>query len=137
MLRRKRWRWLLALLPVCGGGCMSVMNMRDGEDPKMGFVNCVPPQSVYGGVRLDAMTFAGGVADLCTDPTLTAGERLMAPPYLLLFLADMPLSVVADTLTLPVTVRATLSRRDQPGTQGLIPTGQWRTECQPPPPQIS
>jgi len=110
MLRRFLVLCVVALLPVIGGGCMAAMNMRDRPDPKWGFVNAVPPQSVYGGVRLDAGVLSEGFVGILTDSSLSPDERALDTPYLLLFLTDLPLSAIVDTLTLPVTVPATLNR---------------------------
>jgi hypothetical protein len=105
---------LVGLLPLIGSGCMTVLNMRDGPDPKCEFVNKLPPQSIYGGVRLNAMETSEGVVGFFTDPGMTIGDRAWAPFYLTLFLADLPLEVVADTLTLPLTIPATLKRSADP-----------------------
>jgi hypothetical protein len=88
---------------------MSVMNMREGDDPKFQFVNVVPPQSVYGGVRLDARV----IADLCVE-SVAPGQDPFAPAALPFagfpFVVDLPLSAIADTMTLPTTIRATMNR---------------------------
>ncbi len=135
MLRRLSLSWLVFLLPFIGSGCMACLNMRDGPDPKFHTDSVLPPRAVYGGVRLDAIVFADGVYDVCADPSLRLGERLLVPPYLVLLLADLPLSAVADTITLPITIRATLNRHPEPDTRAdsdgesfldATPPDRWR-----------
>jgi hypothetical protein len=92
---------------------MTALNFRDGPDPKHQFAEKVPPLTIYGGVALNAVKASEGVADLFTDPEVLSfygkkqGEIFLAAPWLL---ADFPLSAVADTLTLPITVPATIKR---------------------------
>jgi uncharacterized protein YceK len=80
-------------------GCGTLSNLQ--EKPSMFFPRNadVPPNRIYGGVRISAeegwkdLTDGGGV--------VWGGYR---------WLGDVPLSAVGDTLTLPVTVRAALAR---------------------------
>jgi hypothetical protein len=111
MLRRVLSAGTVAFLGMIAGGCMAAMNMRDGPGPKWGFVDAVPHQSIYGGVRLDAGLLSEGFGGILTDSSLSPEDRVLDALYLFLFLTDLPLSAIVDTLTLPVTVRATLNRR--------------------------
>jgi hypothetical protein len=104
---------LIASLLLTSGGCGTILNMRDGPDPKMGFANAVPSQSIYGGVRMDSLAFCGGLWD-CTTRPHALDEYLGGIPWLMLFLADVPLCAVADTLTLPITIRTTLRGENWP-----------------------
>ena len=63
-----------------------------------------PAKIVYGGVAISAIGGAAVLVDgLSTDFT-------EIPPGLYLLGIDAPLSAVADTLTLPITVPATIGR---------------------------
>src|SRR5262249_26497214 len=101
---------LMALLPLLGTGCLSVLNMRNGYDPKFKFVNKVSPKSIYGGVQLEAVMISEGAVLTFTDPDMSLKERALVPVEGLLCLADLPFEAVADTLFLPWTVSATFRR---------------------------
>jgi uncharacterized protein YceK len=96
---------LLALAFLAGvSGCGTVLSFQQEEEgPK-----------VYGGVRMDATLgpglIAAGVGDL-----IYPKEHEKFPPgtYISLgacALADLPFSLVADTVTLPLTVPAALRK---------------------------
>lgn len=81
---------LLGTLLLGGSGCGTVLNfhagMQNGE-------RCM----IYGGVRLDAVVIAN----------MFSGEDVHGVGVFwlgLLYLVDLPLSLVADTITLPVTL---------------------------------
>jgi len=75
---------LLGSLLLAGSGCGTVLNFFHGESEG--------PKRVYGGVQMDCQM---------------AAEQLKAPrqegiPLVLLPLVDLPLSLLGDTLTLPL-----------------------------------
>lgn len=72
-------RTIAAPLLILLAGCATITNFV----PIMG----PPPRRVYGGVRLDVENLAGGHPDWWLYP---------------LWVIDLPLSAVADTLTLPI-----------------------------------
>jgi hypothetical protein len=72
-----------------------------------------PPKQIFGGVQQDT----GLMASLYTDwrksgSTLPDSDDFLVGTYLAT--VDIPLSVVGDVLTLPVTIPATLSRMKEP-----------------------
>jgi uncharacterized protein YceK len=92
----------LALLSGCG----TIMNFSDKGNG-----------SIYGGVVRD---FSETGRLLEHTPSSSSGPFLRACDVALagsFYTFDVPFSFVADTLTLPVTIPAALSRRDRPETQ--------------------
>jgi uncharacterized protein YceK len=121
-MRRQAAVCLAAVLAFAAGGCGTMNNLRpppkaDKEAP------AVVPRSVYGGVALDARVGANWLAapfvgerlpqvsmvESAVDSTCKMGIAA----YVLA--VDLPLSAVADTLTLPVTVPATLKNQARAG----------------------
>ena len=104
----------VAILSLVGAGCSSVDNMRVDSDAMFGYVNKVPPKTVFGGTELDInQIHEGWVALLAGTVTtgkpehnvkLTTEEWLEAPLITLPFVVDLPLSIVGDTVTLPITL---------------------------------
>ncbi len=91
----------LAILPWLGG-CAAVANMGSQGGCK-----------VFGGTQLDATLVSEGLG---TGPEGVGGERLERPALVweaCCGLVDLPLSAVADTLTLPVTVPVTLAKQSR------------------------
>jgi uncharacterized protein YceK len=79
--------------------------MRTEPNIEFGFVNKIPAQSVYGGVRQDGTIIAEAVG------LLFAKHGDVDLPLLpALAVVDLPLSAVADTLTLPITIFAACTR---------------------------
>lgn len=96
------WSVLLLLGPsLCG--CGTVMNLRSPTSARKRSDIATPRASVYGGVKLDAA--AGRRSFQSSDGRL---GPLFAGGYV--WGIDLPLSAVADTLTLPITVPASISR---------------------------
>jgi uncharacterized protein YceK len=98
-------RWvgicLAIALPPALGGCATSLNL-DGDS------------RVYGGVALDARKcrefLAPAPPQRPDKPDTTApGWRLLAGVYAL---ADLPLSLIGDTLTLPITIPTALEERE-------------------------
>jgi uncharacterized protein YceK len=91
---------VLAALPVLGG-CAASNNLFRGDS------------KVYGGTRLDATLVSEGFG---TDEA-TAKEKKLERSVLtyegFCGLVDMPLSFVADTAMLPITVPVTLAKNAQ------------------------
>jgi uncharacterized protein YceK len=89
---------VVSALPVLAGCATS--NALSGKDGS----------PVYGGTRLDAQIVA---ENLSPDPKAVRDNRLERPVMVwaaMCGLADMPLSAVADTVLLPVTVPVALSK---------------------------
>jgi uncharacterized protein YceK len=79
--------------------------MRTEPNIEFGFVNKIPAQSVYGGVRQDGTIIAEAVGLL-----FVKHGDVDLPLLPALAVVDLPLSAVADTLTLPITVYAACTR---------------------------
>jgi uncharacterized protein YceK len=97
MIRRSFGVALVAVLGFSLSGCGTAMNFM--EAGSRGLPESAGHKSIYGGVTIDVdlISSSEGFAE-----TVTA-----------LFLAgliDLPLSLVMDTVTLPVTIPMTLSR---------------------------
>jgi uncharacterized protein YceK len=116
---------------VALSGCGTMRNMRGFDDGANNTgIDALPPESVYGGVRVCAqqlwtLTLAPLTEkDVPTGLGMAAGLGTM--PVTLLVLADLPLCAVADTLTLPWTVNAELTRLlkppERPGSSGRSET---------------
>jgi uncharacterized protein YceK len=106
---------LAIVLPSALGGCATSLNL-DGDS------------RVYGGVALDAQKcrdFLGPAPPARPDkPDKTSpGWRLLSGAYAL---ADLPLSLIADTLTLPITIPTMLEEhqdRDPAVLEGPVRDG--------------
>jgi uncharacterized protein YceK len=105
------------------GGCGTVNNLRpppkkDKEDAN---TQALGTRAVYGGVGLDARTAAAWLAgafgtepqpqESLTSAALDGPCKVGIGAWLLA--VDLPLSALADTLTLPLTVSAALSNQGQ------------------------
>ena len=100
-------------------GCGTVFNFRGPDDPSnKDWDDIVPRKSVYGGTRTCAVqAWATTIAPFTElDPMMAVACGLGSFfPYTFLILADTPLCIVADTLTLPWTIGAeTSGRTDAP-----------------------
>jgi uncharacterized protein YceK len=96
---------LAAVLALALGGCGTALNICYWDPEEGG-------KRVYGGVRADAGAVGDG-ARLCVT-SAGWGDRLRATRAALLAAVDLPLSAVADTLTLPVTFSPILKEEDEP-----------------------
>jgi len=99
-------------------GCGTMFNMRGPDDPSNeSYADIMPRESVYGGVRLGAMQTWAMTFGLLVEPdvplVLGVAAEVDSLPYTFLGLVDLPLSAVADTLTLPWTIHAELTRSVQ------------------------
>jgi len=97
MIRRFFGAVLVAALALSPAGCGTVMNFMEEGTP--GLPESAGQKSIYGGVAVDV--------DLISSSDWFF-EKVKA--LLLAGLIDLPLSLVMDTLTLPVTIPMSLSR---------------------------
>jgi uncharacterized protein YceK len=79
--------------------------MRTEPNIELGFVNKIPAQSVFGGVKQDGTIIAEAVGLL-----FVRHGDVDLPLLPALAVIDLPLSAVADTLTLPITIYAACTR---------------------------
>jgi uncharacterized protein YceK len=103
---------LLLALFLASSGCGTVMNLQEGGDPKFNTDKMVTPRSIYGGVRLDASILGDGVTEAASGK-ISGKEAAADIPFVVLVVVDMPLSALADTLVLPITVSETLRRQSR------------------------
>ena len=88
---------LVAVVLLCGSGCGTMANFKIGiKDGQRSLI--------YGGVRADASLVGG----------MFSGDSIHGINvfwYALVTIFDLPLSFVADTLTLPITVAVEFFRK--------------------------
>jgi uncharacterized protein YceK len=116
-MRPRAAAFLAAVLAVGLGGCGTVVNCVS--------VNGPAARSIYGGVRQDAENGTRHLTEAFSGPAPTFSQ-MPQPPSLGRDLAsksfcavcgvgmlavDLPVSAVADTVTLPVTVTSTLMKK--------------------------
>jgi uncharacterized protein YceK len=94
-------------------GCGTILNLKDPPGSQ------VPRKRIYGGVQLDVANGTQAFEEVCTaeghqkyQTAVPRGVTLALGAYLLAI--DVPLSAIGDTLTLPITVCATLAGKDEP-----------------------
>ena len=87
-MRRLSLLPLLGSLLLAGSGCGTVLNFFNGESGG--------PRRVYGGVQMDCQVAAEQLKD---HPGLRPAQGI---PLALCALLDLPLSLLGDTLTLPL-----------------------------------
>ena len=111
-------------------GCATVLNVRGADVPyptpgrsSLKTPGHIPaPKMVYGGVIMDAVLGTGLIIHEAADDPITL------PIGIYLLAVDLPLSVVGDTLTLPITVPAAIEaiqkskEPDSDDTPGDAPT---------------
>jgi hypothetical protein len=106
--------WMALAASLAGCGCGTVANMRERGYPPFNLDGFVSPQSPYGGLTLDARLLELSVgATLGLHPDDLGLTRVGTALASFLFLADMPLSAVGDTATLPVTLGRDKLRRTE------------------------
>lgn len=101
---RTQTAWLAAALVCALGGCGTIGNLTDPSRTKP-----------YGGVLRDSEAsgwLMNQFADAPTKPAAETAGLVLAVPIISL---DVPLSLVADTVTLPITIPVSLFRQGQPG----------------------
>jgi uncharacterized protein YceK len=116
-MRPKATACLTAALAAVLSGCGTVVNCTG--------INGAPARAIYGGVRQDAENGTRHVTEAFSGPapSFSAMPKPPSPASDLasksfcfvsgvgMLAVDLPVSVVADTLTLPVTVPATLMKK--------------------------
>jgi uncharacterized protein YceK len=116
-MRLKQPAFWAAVFVAALSGCGTVVNCFD--------VNGTPARSIYGGVRQDASNGANHLAEAFSGspPSMTAMPKppdagrdfavrtFCAGCGAAMLAIDLPVSAVADTLTLPVTVPSTLLKK--------------------------
>jgi uncharacterized protein YceK len=119
-MRAKAPAYLAAALTVLLGGCGTVVNCVN--------VSGTPARAIYGGVRQDAENGYRHLGEAFSGPAPSFGEMPKPPNPVSdlgsktfcaacgvgMLAVDLPVSAVADTLTLPVTVPATLMKKKKP-----------------------
>jgi uncharacterized protein YceK len=113
---------LAALLACAPGGCGTVQNLSRPEKTAEMPAARPAPNEVYGGVGLDARVGASwlaapfvqeyGVEVGACERLFDATCKMGIGSYVLG--VDLPLSVVGDTLSLPITLPATLHSKSKP-----------------------
>jgi uncharacterized protein YceK len=113
-MRRRATACLAAVLAFGLGGCGTIVNL-----------NGSPGKEIYGGVKQDALSgsdhFVEAFSSSC--PTFSPvpekqslGKKVMIKSFcagcgVCMWFVDLPISAVADTVTLPVTVTAALTKK--------------------------
>ncbi len=113
-MRRTATAFLAALLALGPGGCGTIVNF-----------NGSPGKEIYGGVKQDALSgsdhFVEAFSSSCPSfspvpekPSL--GKQVLIKSFcagcgVCMWFVDLPISAVADTLTLPVTIPAALTKK--------------------------
>lgn len=125
-MRPKATACLTAVLAAVLGGCGTVVNCFS--------VNGTPARAIYGGVRQDAENGTRHLGEAFSEspPCLSqvpkppsAGRDFAAKSFCFvsgvgMLAVDLPVTVVTDTLTLPVTVPATLMNKKKPASKRAI-----------------
>jgi uncharacterized protein YceK len=120
-MRLKEPAYLAAVFAAALSGCGTVVNCVN--------VNGTPARAIYGGVRQDAINgtnhlteaFSGSPPSFSAMPKPPdAGRDFAVKTFcagcgVAMLAVDLPVSAVADTLTLPVTVPATLLKKKPKG----------------------
>lgn len=109
MARRMVWRWIVGGALAAVSGCSTMENMQSPYDP----ATRTGGRQVYGGTRMALRESGQAVSSIGKG-----GEEGVKGLFTPLYLADIPLSAAADTVTLPVTVPESLHR--QSASQGAL-----------------
>jgi uncharacterized protein YceK len=116
-MRSRATACLLSVLASALGGCGTVVNCVNGDG--------AAPRTIYGGVKQDAQNGSRHLAEAFSGPAPTLGQMPQPPDpgrdFLVktfcagcgigMLAVDLPVSAVADTLTLPLTVPSTLMKK--------------------------
>lgn len=117
-MRPRAAAFLAAVLAVGLSGCGTVVNCVS--------VNGPAARSIYGGVRQDAANGSRHLTEAFTGPAPSFSEMPKPPSFgsdlasksfcaacgVCMLAVDLPVSAVADTVTLPVTVTSTLMKKN-------------------------
>jgi uncharacterized protein YceK len=114
IMRRRVTACLAVVLAFAAGGCGTIVNL-----------NGTAGRQIYGGVKQDALSGSDHLAEAFSsscpsfspvpeNPSL--GKKLMIKSFCAgcggcMLAVDLPVSAVADTLTLPVTIPAALKKK--------------------------
>ena len=115
-MRRRMAACLAAVLASALCGCGTAVNCLGAKG--------TAPREIYGGVKQDAQNGASHLAEafsaacpsFASQPNIpSSGEKLMTKTFcagcgVCMLAIDLPVSAVADTLTLPVTIPAALKK---------------------------
>ncbi len=142
-MRRRGTAWVAAVVAAALSGCGTVVNCTA--------VNGPAAREIYGGVKQDVQNGSGHLAEAFYGPcpsfspyptSPNSGPNLLGKSFcagcgVCMLALDLPVSFVADTLTLPVTIPAALSKTKEPRkrkrssaqarTAVTLPTTQSRT----------
>jgi uncharacterized protein YceK len=134
---------LAAPLALLLGGCGTMVNCTS--------VNGPAPRTIYGGVKEDIVSGTGHLHEAFGGPCPSfsavthmpsTAEQVMMRSFcagcgVCMLALDMPVTVVADTLTLPITIPATLARKknDHPRKRKQAPSQASAPKPQQPPAQ--
>lgn len=119
-MRPKATACLTAVFAAVLGGCGTVVNVFN--------VNGTPARAIFGGVRQDAANGTRHLGEAFSGPAPSftampkppnpvgdvASKSFCAVCGVGMLAVDLPVSAVADTLTLPVTVPATMMKKKAP-----------------------
>jgi uncharacterized protein YceK len=98
---------------ACGCGTMSNL-IGAGTPPADASVNVGPPNVVYGGVKQDAEYAWEQLHPYAVAASFSGAPGGPLMPFLgLCAVVDLPLSAIGDTITLPITIPATIERRSE------------------------
>ncbi|HEY7312286.1 MAG TPA: YceK/YidQ family lipoprotein [Gemmataceae bacterium] len=100
---RTKTAWLAAVLACALGGCGTIGNLTDPSRTKP-----------FGGVMRDGEASSwlmNEFSEASKKPTVEKAGLVLAAPIVTV---DLPLSLVADTVTLPITIPIALMRQQQP-----------------------
>jgi uncharacterized protein YceK len=100
---RRKTAWMAAALVCALGGCGTIGNLSDPNHTKP-----------FGGVIRDANASGWLLSEASEASKKPAAEKaglVLAAPIVTV---DLPLSLVADTVTLPITIPVALMRQGQP-----------------------
>jgi len=101
-MNQSRLYALAMSIALCSvSGCGTLWNMEFSKDRDIG------ERRVYGGLRIDAQAFVHPI-----DAISKRDDEKLINVFALCVVAilDSPLSAIADTLTLPITIPATIKR---------------------------
>src|SRR5438046_759677 len=110
-MARAAIRLAVALSVVWLNGCGTVLNITDNPDRR----------GAYGGVQTDAKAFGESCSYFCGPGREEGPPRYIAPIHALLCLVDLPLSIVGDTVTLPLTLLAETGMKEKEAGGGIRP----------------
>jgi len=97
-------------------GCGTFWNMEFSKERDTG------ERAIYGGVQIDAHLAFDSTKDALADSNSDHATIGSAIAMCMLAILDAPLSAIADTLTLPITISATLKKMRETDATGSSST---------------